>query len=86
MFDFPEAEVWSKRLRSEVDAEDALIALVDRVDLIDLGIPVSLKLPHSITEERGGDPAEHFQNRRRAECYARVRLSCRKSQSLVGIQ
>jgi len=31
-----------------------LIALIDRVDLIDLGIRVSLKLPNSITEERQG--------------------------------
>src|SRR5713101_8716806 len=37
---FLEAEAWSKRLRSEVDAEASLIILVDRVDLIDLGIRV----------------------------------------------
>jgi len=51
---FLEAEAWSKRLRSEVDAEAALYALVDRVDLIDTGIRVSLKLPNSITEEQHG--------------------------------
>ncbi len=51
---FLEAEAWSKRLRSEVDAEAALITLIDRVDLIDLGIRVSLKLPHSITGEQQG--------------------------------
>jgi hypothetical protein len=32
-----------------------LSALVDRVDLIDAGIRVSLKLPHSVTEEHGAN-------------------------------
>jgi site-specific DNA recombinase len=47
------AEAWMKRLRSEVEAGTALSALVERVDLIDAGIRVSLKLPHSVTEEHG---------------------------------
>ena len=49
------AEAWMKRLRSEVEAGTALSALVDRVDLIDAGIRVSLKLPHSVTEEHGAN-------------------------------
>jgi hypothetical protein len=40
-----------KRLQSEVEVGAALSALVDRVDLIDSGIRVFLKLPNSITEE-----------------------------------
>jgi hypothetical protein len=39
-----------KRLRSEIEARAALSAQVDRVDLIDAGIRVSLKLPNSIAE------------------------------------
>jgi site-specific DNA recombinase len=45
---------WMKRLQSEVEAGAALNALVDRVDLTDSGIRVSLKLPNSITEEQHG--------------------------------
>jgi site-specific DNA recombinase len=41
-----------KRLQSEVEVGAALKALVDRVDLSDAGIRVSLRLPHSITEEQ----------------------------------
>jgi hypothetical protein len=43
-----------KRLRSETEVEGALSVLVDRVDLIDTGIRVSLKLPSSIMEEERG--------------------------------
>jgi hypothetical protein len=43
-----------KRLRSEVEAGAALSTLVDRVDLIDAGIRVSLKLPNSIAEGQHG--------------------------------
>jgi site-specific DNA recombinase len=40
-----------KRLQSDVEVGSTLSTLVDRVDLIDGGIRVSLKLPSSITEE-----------------------------------
>jgi site-specific DNA recombinase len=52
---FSLAANWMKRLRSDVEVSAALSALVDRVDLIDAGIRVSLKLPHSITEEHGAN-------------------------------
>jgi DNA invertase Pin-like site-specific DNA recombinase len=42
---FQAAVAWSERLRSEVEAGAALDALVDRVDLTDTGIRVSLKVP-----------------------------------------
>ena len=45
---------WMKRLQSDVEVGAALSALVDRVDLIEAGIRVSLKLPISITEEQHG--------------------------------
>jgi len=51
---FSVAAAWTKRLQSEVEAGAALNALVDRVDLTDSGIRVSLKLPNSITEEQHG--------------------------------
>jgi hypothetical protein len=51
---FSLAEAWMKRLQSEIEARAALSALVDRVDLIDTGIRVSLKLPNSIAEVRHG--------------------------------
>jgi hypothetical protein len=51
---FSAAEAWRERLQSEVEAGAALTALVDRVDLIDTGIRVSLKVPTTITEERLG--------------------------------
>jgi hypothetical protein len=45
-----------KRLKSEVEVGAALSALVDRVDLLDTGIRVSLKLSTSTEEEqRAGD-------------------------------
>jgi predicted site-specific integrase-resolvase len=50
---FSLAAGWMKHLQSEVEVGAALNALVDRVDLIDAGIRVSLKLPHSVTEEHG---------------------------------
>jgi len=46
-----------KRLQSEVEVGTALSALVDRVDLIDAGIRVSLKLPNSFSEKRHGTNA-----------------------------
>ncbi len=52
---FSLATDWMKRLRSEVEVSSALSALVDRVDLIDAGIRVSLNLPHSVTEEHGAN-------------------------------
>jgi hypothetical protein len=51
------AAAWMKRLQSEVEVGAALNALVDRVELIDTGIRVSLKLPNSITEEQRGENA-----------------------------
>jgi hypothetical protein len=51
---FSLAAAWMKRLRSEVEAGAALSTLVDRVDLIDAGIRVSLKLPNSIAEGQHG--------------------------------
>ena len=45
---FSAAAAWRERLQSEVEAGAALDALVDRVDLTDTGIRVSLKVP--ITE------------------------------------
>ena len=51
---FSVVAVWLKRLQSEVEVGAALNALVDRVDLIDTGIRVSLKLPNSITDEQQG--------------------------------
>ena len=41
-----------KRLQSEVEVGAALKGLVDRVDLLDTGIRVTLKLPNSIAEEQ----------------------------------
>jgi hypothetical protein len=43
-----------KRLQSNIEMDVTLSALVDRVDLIEAGIRVSLKLPISITEEQHG--------------------------------
>ena len=51
---FSLAAAWMKRLRSEVEVGAALNALIDRVDLIDAGIRVSLKLPICSTEEQQG--------------------------------
>jgi hypothetical protein len=48
------AEEWRKRLQSEVEAGAALKALVQRVDLTDSGICVSLKMP---IPDGGGQPA-----------------------------
>jgi site-specific DNA recombinase len=49
---FAAAEGWRERLQSEVEAGAALSALVDRVDLTDTGIRVSLKLPIPETTSR----------------------------------
>jgi site-specific DNA recombinase len=49
-FLFSLAADWMKRLQSEVEVGPALNALVDRVDLINTGIRVSLKLQNSIVE------------------------------------
>jgi len=54
---FSIAVAWMKRLQSEVEVGTALSALVDRVDLIDAGIRVSLKLPNSFSEKRHGTNA-----------------------------
>ena len=54
---FSIAAAWMKRLQSEVEVGAALTVLVDRVDLIDSGIRISLKLPNSITEEQHGTNA-----------------------------
>jgi hypothetical protein len=51
---FSIAAAWMKRLQSEVEVEAALNALVDRVELIDKGIRVSIKVPNSVTEEQYG--------------------------------
>src|SRR5271169_1006655 len=42
---FQAAAAWRERLQSEVEAGAAINALVDRVDLTDTGIRVSLKVP-----------------------------------------
>jgi len=49
---FAAAEGWRERLQSEVEAGAALSALVDRVDLTETGIRVSLKLPIPETASR----------------------------------
>ncbi len=49
---FAAAEGWGERLQSEVKAGAALSAVVDRVDLSDTGIRVSLKLPIPGTASR----------------------------------
>ncbi len=46
---FLAAEEWRERLQSEVEAGAALNAIVDRVDLTETGIRVSLKVPISET-------------------------------------
>ena len=56
---FSVAAVWMKRLQSDVEVGAALHALVDRVDLIDTGIRVSVMLRNSMTvEQRGANDAE----------------------------
>src|ERR1700676_3388287 len=49
---FSAAAAWRERLQSEVEAGTALSALVDRVDLSDTGIRVSLKVPIPETTSR----------------------------------
>jgi hypothetical protein len=49
---FSIAANWMKRLQSDVEMGPALSSPVDRVDLIDAGIRVSLKLPSSVLEEQ----------------------------------
>jgi site-specific DNA recombinase len=49
---FSVVAAWLKRLQSEVEVGAALNCLVDRVDLTDTGIRVSLKLPNSIPEKQ----------------------------------
>src|SRR5258708_28461695 len=51
---YPVAGVWMKRLQSDIEVGAALHALIDRVDLIDTGIRVSVTLPNSMTEEQCG--------------------------------
>jgi DNA invertase Pin-like site-specific DNA recombinase len=55
---FSLAADWMKRLQSDVEVGPTLSTLVDRVDLIDGGIRVSLKLPNAIGEvQHGADAA-----------------------------
>ena len=51
---FSMAAAWMKRLQSDVEVGPALSTPIDRVDLIDAVIRVSVKLLISITEERAG--------------------------------
>jgi site-specific DNA recombinase len=51
---FSKAIVWMKRLQSDVEVGAALSTLIDRADLIDAGIRVSLKLPITAAEEQPG--------------------------------
>jgi hypothetical protein len=54
---FALAAAWVKRLQSAIEVGAALAALVERVDLIDSGILVSLKLLFSIMEGQDGAKA-----------------------------
>jgi site-specific DNA recombinase len=49
---FSMAIAWMKRLQSDVEVGAALSTLIDRVDLIDAGIRVLLKLPIGAPEEQ----------------------------------
>jgi site-specific DNA recombinase len=51
---FSLAAAWMKRLQSDVEVGAALSTLVDRVDLIDTGIRVSIKLANSLAEKQQG--------------------------------
>jgi len=51
---FSLAAAWMKRLQSDVEVGAALSTLVDRVDLIDSGIRVSIKLTNSVAEKQQG--------------------------------
>ena len=51
---FSIAAAWMKRLQSDVEVGAALSTLIDRVDLIDVGIRVWLKMPISVMEEQQG--------------------------------
>jgi len=51
---FSLAAVWMKRLQSEVEVGTTLSALVERVDLIETGIRIALKLPNSMPDEPHG--------------------------------
>jgi site-specific DNA recombinase len=56
---FSVAAVWMKRLQSDVEVGAALHALIDRVDLMDTGIRVSVMLRNSMTvKQRGANDAE----------------------------
>jgi site-specific DNA recombinase len=55
---FQAATAWRERLQSEVEARAALNALVDRIELTDTGVRVSLKVP---TLERVNRPAANAQ-------------------------
>jgi site-specific DNA recombinase len=54
---FSRAAALMKRLRSEVEVGAALSALIERVDLIETGIRVALKMPNSSTDESHGAAA-----------------------------
>ncbi len=57
---FSLAAAWMKRLQSDVEVGAALNAMVDRVDLIDTGIRVALKLPNSVAEKQQGASANEL--------------------------
>jgi hypothetical protein len=57
---FSMAEEWRKRLQSEVEAGAALTTLVDRVDLIDTGIRLTLKLPMPPRDRPPAESAIHL--------------------------
>ena len=51
---FSAAGTWIKRLQSEVEVGAALKGLIDRIDLLDTGIRVAVKLPNPSAEEQHG--------------------------------
>jgi site-specific DNA recombinase len=53
------ASAWSSRLQSDADASEALSILVDRVELNQNGIRISLKMPLTFSENfRGPEPVQ----------------------------
>ena len=57
---FSVAEEWRKRLESEVEAEAALKALVDRIDLSDSSIRLALKLPIRSSDRQPAESTAHL--------------------------
>jgi site-specific DNA recombinase len=90
---FSLAAAWMKRMQSEVEVGTALNVLVDRVDLTDTGIRVSIKLPNSITEEPRGENATELtithvfpmQIRRRGFEMRLIIQGCREPAPLVDL-